>query len=158
MFGTYLQLGFEHILDLNGYDHLLFLVALCAVFPPSAWRKVVVLVTAFTIGHCLTLALSGLNVINPPSDLIEFLIPLTIFITAIYNISSSRHSKSFDKVQYGIVGVFGLIHGMGFSNYFKALLGNEGEVVKALLAFNIGVELGQLVIIAVILCITYVVF
>ncbi len=148
MFGTYFELGFDHILDLQGYDHILFVIALCAVYSISQWRQILILVTAFTIGHCLTLVLSGLQIVNISADLIEFLIPLTILITAIFNIVKGAPSEKKIRWNYLLALAFGLIHGLGFSNYFKALVGKEENIVQMLLPFNLGVELGQLVIVA----------
>ena len=152
-FNLYLQLGFQHIADLRGYDHILFLLTLVAVYSFSEWKKVIVLVTAFTIGHSTTLALATLNILNIPSNLIEFLIPLTIFITAVANISvkTQGFSKSLHHIKYLTAMFFGLIHGLGFSNYLRALLGSEISIVKPLFAFNIGLELGQIFIVIVIL-------
>lgn len=158
-FATYLQLGFQHIADLSGYDHILFIVALCAIYTLAQWKRVAILVTAFTIGHSLTLALAALNVVRLPQDLIEFLIPVTIMLTALYNVfGAQRQDQGVIRLNYLLALVFGLIHGMGFSNFFRSLLmpDEQGQLVRQLLAFNIGVELGQLAIVAVILAIAYV--
>lgn len=156
-FQLYLQLGFEHISDINGYDHILFLVALCASYLFSQWKQVLILVTAFTIGHSVTLALSTLNVILVPSEIIEFLIPVTIFLTAILNIFQKEGQFSQEKMKrnYALALFFGMIHGMGFSNYLKELLGQEQNIFTPLLAFNVGLELGQILIVAVIMVISY---
>ena len=147
MFNTYLDLGFDHILDLMGYDHILFVIVLCAIYKISEWKKVLVLVTAFTIGHSVTLALSALDFVSFNADIIEFLIPLTILVTALFNVVANRESNERINRNYFMAMFFGFIHGLGFSNYFKALLGREESVVGPLLAFNIGVELGQLIIV-----------
>ncbi len=170
-FGTYLQLGFEHISDLNGYDHILFIVALCAIYRLKEWRKVAILVTAFTIGHSITLALAALDIIPIKAALIEFLIPVTIVATALYNVivhkmedaENAEDNKTFNRkinLNYLFALLFGLIHGMGFSNFFKSMLlpGEEGQLISQLLAFNIGVELGQLTIVLIILIFAYVAF
>lgn len=154
-FSTYLGLGFRHILDLQGYDHILFIVALCALYRLSEWKKILVLITAFTLGHSLTLALAALDVVRVPQAWIDTLIPLTILLTAVHNISQPRqsttgHGRLFGRKQrfnYGIAVAFGLVHGMGFSNYFRFLLGEENSIVNQLLAFNIGLELGQLIVV-----------
>lgn len=164
-FQTYMELGFEHIADLAGYDHILFIVALCAIYQISEWRKVGILVTAFTLGHSLTLALAALDVIRVSAAWIEFLIPVTIFLTALYNTVihklGNEQEGTFSKklnLNYLFALLFGLIHGMGFSNFFRSMLmpGEEGSLVWQLLAFNIGVELGQLAIVAVILLLAFV--
>ncbi|QIP17547.1 HupE/UreJ family protein [Spirosoma aureum] len=164
-FLIYLRLGFDHITDPSGYDHILFVIALCAVYTLRQWRQVLILVTAFTIGHSITLALATLQLITYKTALIELLIPITILITAITNfffqetksrslVSSKQSGRPW---RYGLALAFGLIHGMGFSNYLRSLLGREADIVKPLLAFNIGLELGQLVIVSIILAIAYIV-
>lgn len=148
MFSVYLELGFDHILDLQGYDHILFIVALCAVFSVRDWKKILILVTAFTIGHTITLALSSLQIIRVNADLIELLIPVTILLTALQNLWRKAGPDTSWKFNYLLALLFGFIHGMGFSNYFRSLLGQEAEILLPLFAFNIGVELGQLIIVA----------
>ena len=161
-FQAYLQLGFTHITDSLGYDHILFIMALCTVYTLIDWKKVIVLVTAFTIGHSITLALSTLGFVNVNPDWIELLIPVTIVITAVLNFfyvvpkaSFSQHEKA-SNVRYPLALFFGLIHGLGFSNYLRTLLGKEADIVNPLLGFNIGLELGQLIIVFVILSIAFV--
>lgn len=156
MFRTYLQLGFDHILDLAAYDHILFVVALCAVYQVHEWRRILILVTAFTIGHSVTLALSALNVVVFNAGVIEFLIPVTILVTALYNVWNRNKSKSMISVSYMMAMFFGFIHGLGFSNYFKALLGMEESILLPLFAFNIGVELGQIIIVAITMVLAYI--
>lgn len=157
MFGTYFQLGFDHILDMDGYDHILFVIALCAVYALSQWKHLLILVTAFTIGHCLTLVLSGLKIVNISPSLIEFLIPLTILITALFNIIAGKPSDRKVRWNYLLALFFGLIHGLGFSNYFRALIGKEENIISILLPFNLGVEVGQIVIVFVTLALGYIV-
>ena len=156
-FALYLQLGFEHISDLAGFDHILFLVALCAVYRIEQWKRIVILVTAFTVGHSITLALSSLGTLTIPSKLIEFLIPTTILITAIHNVVSrpSAETSSGMSKNYAMALFFGFIHGMGFSNYFRALLMGDDSIAMPLFAFNLGIELGQLMVVAVIVGIAY---
>ena len=158
-FEIFLPLGFQHITDLKGYDHILFVVALCAVFRLKDWKKVAVLITAFTIGHSVTLALATLNIITYSTKLIELLIPITIFLTCILNFFHKSAEYSLDRenptyLRYPMAMVFGLIHGMGFSNYLRSLLGKEESIWQPLLAFNVGLELGQLVIVAISLIIS----
>ena len=157
-FKLYFQLGAEHILDINGYDHILFVIALCAIYTAQDWKKVLILVTAFTIGHSITLALSALDIINFRSDIIEFLIPVTIFITAFANIVRKQNSlkPSFVNLNYFFGLFFGLIHGLGFSNYLKSLLGRDESIVTQLLAFNLGLELGQIIIVLVFMILSFI--
>jgi hypothetical protein len=163
-FSTYFTLGLHHIADPKAYDHIVFIIALCAIYRLSEWRKVAILVTAFTIGHCITLALAALKIVTPQYDVVEKLIPVTIAITAIYNVlrkdnvdSLTTFSKGIN-VNYAFALLFGLIHGLGFSNFFRQLLGTESDVVKPLLAFNVGIEAGQLSIVACILVSSYLAF
>lgn len=151
-FNLYYQLGMEHILDWNAYDHIMFVVALAALYQFSEWKKVLILVTAFTIGHSITLALATFNVVNPDQNLIEFLIPVTIMITAISNLfvkDGDRQGKI--SLNYLFAGLFGLIHGLGFSNYLKSLLGRDSSIVMQLFAFNVGLEVGQIIIVGIFL-------
>ncbi|MCF6366028.1 MAG: HupE/UreJ family protein [Bacteroidales bacterium] len=149
MFSMYIDLGFEHITDLNGYDHILFLIALAAVYLLKDWKKVLILITAFTIGHTVTLALATLKLIKVPINLIEFLIPVTIFISAFSDFFYKKNinDKRLHHFKYVLAMFFGLIHGMGFSNYLINLLGTESNIVMPLFAFNVGLELGQIIII-----------
>lgn len=146
-FSLYFELGWQHILDWQAYDHILFVAALCGVYLIADWRKILVLVTAFTIGHSVTLALSVFNQILIPSKWIEFLIPVTIFITAFINIIQKKTFKKKINPTYVLALLFGLIHGMGFSNYLKSLLGKSNNVVAELFAFNVGLEFGQIIIV-----------
>ncbi len=166
-FLIYLHLGFDHITDPAGYDHVLFVIALCAIYTVQQWRQVLILVTAFTIGHSITLALATIQVISYRASLIELLIPITILITAVtnffYNEPRVRTRLVSGKTQpgqmwrYGLALVFGLIHGMGFSSYLRSLLGREAGIVQPLLAFNVGLELGQLLIVGLMLGVSFVV-
>jgi len=159
-FALYFVLGREHILDYaNGYDHILFVLALCAIYLVRDWKKILVLVTAFTVGHSITLALATLGMISFNIDLIEFLIPVTILITAISNLLRKEAAiESGKKIQfnYFLALTFGLIHGMGFSNYLRAILGKNENIIKQLLAFNLGLEFGQLIIVTIFMGITFV--
>lgn len=154
----YFQLGYRHIIDVNGYDHILFIIALCAIYQLQDWKKILILVTAFTIGHSVTLALSTLQIINFRSDIIEFLIPVTIFITALTNLfrKNSIVNPSRFSTNYFYALIFGLIHGLGFSNYLKSLLGKENSIFTPLLSFNLGLEIGQLIIVAFFMVISFV--
>ncbi|ELR68124.1 hypothetical protein C900_00926 [Fulvivirga imtechensis AK7] len=158
-FGIYFDLGMDHILDINGYDHILFVIALCAVYILRDWKKVLILITAFTIGHSITLALATLRIVNFNSEVIEFLIPVTIFLTAVFNILKKERTVETSKIQtnYILALFFGLIHGLGFSNFLRSMLGKDSSIVSQLLAFNIGLEIGQIIIVAVFLLISFIV-
>ena len=151
----YINLGFQHISDLAGYDHILFLLALCAVYSVDQWRRLFVLVTAFTVGHSITLALSSFGWVVIPSHIIEFLIPVTILVTAIRNVAVPASDQLTDARanmtgHYLVALCFGFIHGMGFSNYFRALMMDSSSITIPLLGFNLGIEIGQLLVVSII--------
>ena len=177
LFYTYLELGFEHISDIKAYDHILFIVALCAIYTLKEWKHVLILVTAFTIGHSITLALASLDIVRFPSNIVEFLIPVTIFLTALFNLRQKDINRS-DKLEASVIDFtrnqaavsrkirinyllalfFGLIHGMGFSNFLRSSImpGRESDLIKQLFAFNIGIELGQIMIVLIILLMSFI--
>jgi len=149
-FKIWFLIGYEHIVNKEALDHILFVLALSTIYDLRMLKKLILLITAFTIGHSLTLILSTLEVITYNQKIIEFAIPLTIAFTCVANINK-RHSFSTSKVlnrNYWLALVFGLIHGLGFSNYLKALLG-DGSILIQLFSFNVGLEVGQIVIIGV---------
>jgi hypothetical protein len=156
VFQTYFHLGFLHICTPRATDHLTFLLALCAPYVLADWRRVLALVTSFTVGHSLTLALATLGVVAFNSALIEALIPFTILATALFNMRRAGQPVASGQPvlwQAGnaLAAGFGLVHGLGFSNYLRELLGGHARPVLELLAFNLGVEAGQVLIVAGIL-------
>ena len=156
-FWMYTQIGFDHIANLSGMDHILFVAALCIRYQLSDWKKWLILVTAFTIGHSVTLVLSVFNYLDFSTNWIEFLIPVTILITAISNMFVKQFSfNSKFPVIYFFALFFGLIHGLGFSFYLKSLLGLQQNIAPALLAFNVGLEIGQILIVMAILVISFI--
>lgn len=156
-FGLYFEIGYKHIADLRGIDHILFVMALCIRYQFSDWRKLLILVTAFTIGHSITLALSVFNLVQYSVKWIEFLIPVTIVVTAVSNVFVKKFVfKNRFPLIYFLALFFGLVHGLGFSSYLKSLLGSEHNVVWQLLAFNIGLEAGQLLIVTGFLLVSFI--
>ena len=156
-FTIYFRLGIDHILTPDALDHILFVTALCLRYLWKDWKKVVVLVTAFTIGHSVTLALSALNYIHFPARWIEFFIPITIAATCFNNLVQRKPDATKRlPVIYFFALFFGLIHGMAFAGQFMSLEGREGLIVH-LLAFNLGIEAAQLVVVVTILFISYIV-
>ena len=154
-FGLYFSLGREHIADLSGYDHILFVTALCLRYLAQDWKKILILVTAFTVGHSITLALSVLDYVQVSTKWIEFLIPVTIVITALVNVFTyNTQQKSRLSLVYLLALFFGLIHGLGFSTYLKSLLGKDSNIVSELFAFNIGLEVGQLLIVVCVMLVS----
>ena len=153
----YLKLGWEHIISLDALDHQLFVLVLVAVYSFSDWKKILVMVTAFTIGHSITLALSTLDIIRISSDWVEFLIPLTIVITAFDNIIFKGNQSKLMRINYFLALFFGMIHGMGFANTARMMLAKEQNLFTPLLGFNIGLELGQIVVVIAFLILLFVV-
>ncbi|ACU06730.1 putative membrane protein [Flavobacteriaceae bacterium 3519-10] len=153
----YLKLGWEHIISLDALDHQLFVLVLVAVFGLKDWKKILWLVTAFTIGHSITLAMSVLDFVRVPGKWVEFLIPLTIFITAVDNILMRNRQKSLMQMNYYLALFFGLIHGMGFANTARMMMAEEQHIFVPLLGFNIGLELGQIIVVGLILAVQYII-
>lgn len=147
-FTTFFVNGWEHIVDIKAYDHLLFVMTLCAAFKFTQWRQVLVIITAFTIGHSGTLILSALDIIPTNPTLIDLLIPFTIMITAIANIIYYEKEGRFSdvKIKYAIALIFGLIHGLAFASNFKFMLFSD-TIIMPLFSFNLGIEVGQLFIV-----------
>jgi hypothetical protein len=153
-FWLWFTTGARHILDWNGYDHILYVVALCVLFSVNEWKKLLVLITAFTIGHSLTLAISALNIFSIKQSYIEILIPITIITTCLVNIAYRRfltaqrdRNKNDFRINYVLALIFGFVHGMGFSYVLKSMLGKETSIIFPLLFFNLGLEFGQLLIV-----------
>jgi hypothetical protein len=145
---AFMTLGFQHITDPRGADHIVFLLALAAIYRFRDWRECVWVVTAFTVGHSLTLALAVTGALTLPTALIEFLIPVTILITAVENlfVRDGRPAVWGRRYRPVFAGVFGLVHGAGFANYLRSLF--VDRITVPLLGFNIGLEIGQLIVIA----------
>ncbi len=153
--GHYIQLGIDHILDPEGLDHLYFIVSFCLLYTIWDIRKIVGLVTAFTVGHSITLALAALDMINVNPHLIERLIPITILISCLLNywalLKRPIDRKRKGYTMYLVILFFGLIHGLGFSNFLSAMLFEDESIIVPLLGFNIGIEIAQLIIVVVVL-------
>ena len=155
-FMLYLKLGWEHIVSLDALDHQLFVLVLMAVFVFKDWKKILWVVTAFTIGHSITLVLSALDILRAPAKWIEFLIPLTIVITALDNILMRNKPQNLMQMNYFFALFFGLIHGMGFANTARMMMSKEQSIIVPLLGFNIGLEVGQIAVVIVIMILHFV--
>ncbi len=157
-FWLYLKLGFGHVLDWNAYDHILFLIVLTIGYTFDNWKRILLLVTLFTIGHTISLFLAAYNVVSVNSRLVEFLIPLTILATAIFNVLTSKSGSKSSKigVLYGATIFFGLIHGLGFSSYFKVISSNASSKILPLIEFALGIELSQLLVVVIVVLISFV--
>lgn len=147
----YFNLGWEHIISADALDHQLFVLALVAAYSYKDFKQLLILVTAFTIGHSITLALSTFDLIQIPSTWVEFLVPFTIVLTSLDNILMRNHQKSLMKLNYYLALFFGLIHGMGFANTARVMLAKEQSIFVPLLGFNLGLELGQIAVVTVLL-------
>jgi hypothetical protein len=153
-FILYFKMGLNHVLDFNAYDHILFLIVLAVVFSFNQFKKIVWLVTLFTIGHSITLALAAFGILSVNMKLVEFLIPVTIFITGTVNIFTAKQAAvGKHKINLVLALLFGLIHGLGFSNYFKMMIGRGEDKILPLLEFSLGIEAAQIIIVVGILLI-----
>lgn len=153
-FILYFKMGLNHVLDFSAYDHILFLIVLAVVFSFNQFKKVFWLVTLFTIGHSITLALAAYGIVNIKMNLIEFLIPVTIFVTGVLNVFTAKKTATGKENTNLVLALFfGLIHGLGFSNYFKMMIGKEDDKLVPLLEFALGIEAAQIIIVLGILII-----
>jgi len=150
-FSLWFFTGIQHICDLKAYDHICYIMVLCIPFTLKEWKKLLFAITAFTIGHSLTLFLSITEIIRLPSYLIELLIPLTIIFSSIANIVNQKNNKPALTANYIAALLFGFIHGMGFSYLLKSMLGIHESILFPLFSFNLGIEIGQLIIVLIIL-------
>ena len=158
-FFIYLNMGINHVLDIKGYDHVLFLLALISPYAFKDWKRILFLVSIFTVGHTLALVLSVYNVVSVKASLVEFLIPVTILITALFALFTAGKTTKKESVTFvaGVTLFFGLIHGLGFSNYFKTIMiGTPSEKVLPLMAFALGIEIAQLIVFMIGLILAYV--
>lgn len=155
--GFYFGLGWEHIIAWNALDHLLFVLALSAIYLVGNWKQVLVLITAFTIGHSLTLALSVYDIVRVNSNWVEFLIPCTIVATALFNFFQKDFQPGSLRLNYFLALFFGLIHGLGFANAIRFMLAKDQSIGWGLFGFNVGLEAGQIVVVAAILMVSYLV-
>jgi hypothetical protein len=154
-FRFYFGLGWEHIMNWKALDHLLFITALAIIYLLKDWKQVLILVTAFTIGHSLTLVLSVLDIIRFSSRWVEFLIPCTIIITAISNLFQKKFTPKSIRINYFLALFFGLIHGMGYANYIRFMLAKDQSLGWGLFGFNVGLEAGQIIVVAIVLLLAW---
>lgn len=153
---NYFELGWEHIISMDALDHQLFILVLAALYTLREWKQVLILVTAFTIGHSVTLALSTLDVISADREWVEFLIPCTIIVTAISNFFHKNFNPRRIQINYFLALFFGLVHGLGFANTIRDTLARDQSITWPLLQFNLGLEAGQIVLVVCILLLAYV--
>jgi hypothetical protein len=154
-FAFYFKLGWQHIISRDALDHILFVLALSAIYLLPNWKQVLVLVTAFTIGHSLTLALSVYNILKVNESLVEFLIPCTIIATAVFNFFQKDFTPKSLRLNYFLALFFGLIHGLGFANTIRFMLAKDQSIGWSLFAFNIGLEAGQVLVVSCILFLSF---
>ncbi len=159
-FWLYFNIGLKHVLDINGYDHVLFLIALSVPYAFKDWKKVLILVSLFTVGHTLALILSVYEIVIIKASLVEFLIPVTILITALFHLFTAGKSGKKESITFVafVTLFFGIIHGLGFSNYFKAILpGEKVDKLVPLLEFALGIEAAQIIVVLIVLLLSYIV-
>ena len=154
-FGLYFETGWQHIISWDALDHILFIIALAAIYLATNWKQVLVLVTAFTIGHSLTLALSVYNIVRVDDKWVEFLIPCTIIVTAALNLFEKDYQPKSLRLNYFLALFFGLIHGLGFANYIRFMISKYESMGWSLFGFNIGLETGQIVVVTGILFVSF---
>ena len=159
-FWIYFQIGLKHVLDIHAYDHVLFLIALTIPYGFKDWKRILLLVSVFTIGHTLALLLSVFGIIAVKANIVEFLIPITILVTAVFHLFTAGKASKNESVNliFFVTLFFGIIHGLGFSNYFKTILGGTpSSKLVPLLEFALGIEVAQLIVVFVVLIISYIV-
>ncbi len=159
-FWIYFQIGLKHVLDIHAYDHVLFLIALTVPYSFKDWKRILLLVSVFTIGHTLALLLSVFGIIAVKANIVEFLIPITILVTAVFHLFTAGKTGKNESLNliFFVTLFFGIIHGLGFSNYFKTILG--GTATSKLLPlgeFALGIEVAQLVVVFIVLILSYIV-
>src|SRR6476620_10636072 len=154
-FGFYFSLGWEHIINRDALDHIFFIMALAAVYMLKDWRQVLILVTAFTIGHTITLILSTKQIIEVSSAWVEFLIPCTIAFTAITNVFQRSFSAKAIRINYFLALFFGLIHGLAFANTLRMIIATDQSFAFSMFSFSVGLELGQILIVLTVLLLSY---
>lgn len=154
-FAFFFTLGWQHIISWDALDHLLFIAALTAIYLVKDWKQVAILVTAFTIGHSVTLALSVYDTVRVSSKWVEFMIPLTIVVTAFLNLLHRDYSKASLRMNYFLAFFFGLIHGLGYANTIRFMLMKGQLIGMPLFGFNVGLEVGQLLVVGAILSASY---
>jgi hypothetical protein len=158
-FWIFFKIGLNHVLDIQGYDHVLFLIALTVPYAFKDWTRILILVSIFTLGHTLALLLSVFNIIVVKANIVEFIIPITILITAFYNLfTAGKTSKNSNITFIGFVTLFfGIIHGLGFSNYFKTILSGEAlDKLPNLLEFALGIEVAQIIVVIAVLILSFI--
>lgn len=159
-FWLYFNIGLKHVLNINAYDHVLFLIALTVPYAFKDWKRLLLLVSLFTLGHSLALLLSVYEIVLIKVNLVEFIIPITILIVALFNLfTAGKNSKNESISLIAIVTLFfGIVHGLGFSNYFKTILpGNATDKLLPLSEFALGIETAQIIVVFVVLILSYIV-
>jgi hypothetical protein len=154
-FSFYFKIGWGHIINKEALDHIFFIAALAAIYVIKDWKQVLILVTAFTIGHTTTLALSTLRIVEVPSKWVEFLIPCTIVFTAISNFFVKNFTPKSIRINYFLALFFGLIHGLAFANTLRMIIAEDQSFALSMFSFSVGLELGQILIVLIILIFSY---
>ena len=156
-FKYYFTLGWDHIMSLDALDHLYFIAVLSIVYQFRHWKQVLVLITAFTIGHAITLFLSGMDVVRLDNSWVEFAIPCTIVFSTIMNFRKTGSMHQTDKLQYAMALFFGLVHGLGYANAIRFMISKNQDMIWSLLGFNLGLEIGQIFVVLLVLMLSFIV-
>ncbi len=158
-FWIFFKIGLHHVLDIHGYDHLLFLIVLTVPYVAKDWKRILILVSFFTLGHTLSLLMSVFNVITIKSSLVELLIPITILVTALYNLIMAGKTGKTSNLSFisGVTIFFGIIHGLGFSTYFNSILpGKPVDKLGPLFEFALGIESSQIIVVLGVLILAFI--
>ena len=158
-FWIFFKIGLHHVLDIHGYDHLLFLIVLTVPYVAKDWKRILILVSFFTLGHTLSLLMSVFNVITIKSSLVELLIPITILVTALYNLIMAGKTSKTSNLSFisGVTIFFGIIHGLGFSTYFNSILpGKPVDKLGPLFEFALGIESSQIIVVLGVLILAFI--
>ncbi len=156
-FKYYFLLGWDHIISMDALDHLYFIAVLSIVYQFRHWKQVLVLITAFTIGHAITLFLSGMDVVRLDNSWVEFAIPCTIVFSTIMNFRKTGSMHQTDKLQYAMALFFGLVHGLGYANAIRFMISKNQDMIWSLLGFNLGLEIGQIFVVLLVLMLSFIV-
>ena len=156
-FKYYFTLGWDHIISMEALDHLYFIAVLSIVYQFRHWKQVLVLITAFTIGHAITLFLSGMDVVRLDNSWVEFAIPCTIVFSSIMNFRKTGSMHQTDKLQYAMALFFGLVHGLGYANAIRFMISKNQDMIWSLLGFNLGLEIGQIFVVLLVLMLSFIV-
>lgn len=159
-FWIYFTLGLKHLYNINAYADILFLLALTVPYEFKSWKKILLLVSLFTAGHTIALMLSIFNIVTVKVSIVAFIILILLLITALYTIISTGKSNKKDSIVFIAIltSLFGIVHGLGFSNYFNSIVqGKPTDKLVPLFESSLGFGVSQIVVIILALLLAYVI-